>query len=150
MFWCKNAVDELLWNKSEGDNKNLAIWQSMASGFLAACPGMVLTNPFDIVKTRLMAQEKAGGQPKYRGLFGTMFTIAREEGFLRLYNGLLPRILRVPPGMVSFLLPCVMYPFHLGGKHPYSLGRNSTVSHIQPQAITWGVTDQVVQMYEKS
>jgi len=62
-------------------------------------------------------QEKiAGGAvPKYRGLFQTMVVIAREEGFMQLYRGLLPRILRVPPGM----------------------------------AITWGVTDQFVQLYEK-
>lgn len=44
-----------------------------------------------------------------------MVVIAREEGFMQLYRGLLPRILRVPPGM----------------------------------AITWGVTDQFVQMYER-
>jgi len=84
MFWCKNAVDEVLWEKRDGDGKALAVWQSMASGFIATCPGMyvcmergqtallwfdgdhlstnlndyqmhttrVLTNPFDIVKTR--------------------------------------------------------------------------------------------------
>lgn len=50
MFWCKNAVDEALWDKHEDDEKQLQIWQSMASGFLATCPGMVLTNPFDIAK----------------------------------------------------------------------------------------------------
>jgi solute carrier family 25 citrate transporter 1 len=52
MFWCKNAVDEMLWHKHEGDEKQLQIWQSMASGFIATCPGMVLTNPFDIAKVR--------------------------------------------------------------------------------------------------
>lgn len=117
MFWFKNVVDEVLWHKREGDEKQLQIWQSMASGFLATCPGMVLTNPFDIAKTRLQVQEKnaTGAAPKYRGLFQTMAVIAKEEGFKQLYRGLLPRILRVPPGM----------------------------------AITWGMTDQIVQMYER-
>lgn len=53
-------------------------------------------------KTRLQIQEKGAGSgpAKYRGLFQTMFVIAREEGVARLYRGLLPRMLRVPPGMV--------------------------------------------------
>lgn len=40
------------------------------------------------------------GPPKYRGVFQTIFVIAREEGVARLFRGLLPRLLRVPPGMV--------------------------------------------------
>lgn len=53
MFVSKNKVDEALWGKVEGDGgKKLAIWQSMASGFIATCPGMVLTNPFDIAVSR--------------------------------------------------------------------------------------------------
>lgn len=62
MFWCKNAVDELLWHKHEGDGKQLAVWQSMASGFLATTPGMVLTNPFDIAKTRCVSTRAFGGR----------------------------------------------------------------------------------------
>lgn len=48
MFVAKNAVDEALWGKREGDGKQLAVWQSMASGFVATCPGVTLTSPFDI------------------------------------------------------------------------------------------------------
>ena len=48
MFVAKVKVDEVLFGKIEGDGKQLAVWQSMASGFIATCPGMVLTNPFDI------------------------------------------------------------------------------------------------------
>ena len=50
MFVSKNAVDQVLWDKHEGDGKHIKLWQSMASGFIATCPGMVLTNPFDIAK----------------------------------------------------------------------------------------------------
>jgi solute carrier family 25 (mitochondrial citrate transporter), member 1 len=115
MFYSKDAIDNTLWKDENGNKlKKLAIWQSMISGFLATCPGMFLTNPFDIVKTRLMVQEK-GGPARYRGMMHAMVTIPREEGFATLYKGLLPRILRVPPGM----------------------------------AITWAVTDQLVQLYEK-
>lgn len=67
----------------------------------AVCLGLACC--LQIVKTRLMVQEKtAGGGPqRYRGLFHGMYTIAKEEGFMQLYRGLLPRVLRVPPGMVS-------------------------------------------------
>lgn len=44
-----------------------------------------------------------------------LYTIATKEGVRKLYNGLLPRLLRVPPGM----------------------------------AITWGVSDQLVQWVER-
>jgi hypothetical protein len=56
-----------------------------------------------VIKTRLMVQEKAaagGAAPRYRGMVHGITTIFREEGFMALYKGLLPRILRVPPGMV--------------------------------------------------
>lgn len=47
MFVSKTFLDEALWGKKENEGKPLAIWQSMASGFLATCPGMFLTNPAD-------------------------------------------------------------------------------------------------------
>ena len=85
--------------------------------FLTAYFSLFLV-PFHITlkQTRLQVQEKVAGEgsAKYRGVFQTMVLIAREEGFMTLYKGLLPRMLRVPPGM----------------------------------AITWGVTDFVVQKYE--
>ncbi len=36
--------------------------------------------------------------PKYRGLMHALALIPREEGFLVLWKGLLPRLLRIPPG----------------------------------------------------
>ena len=50
------------------------------------------------VQTRLMAQEKSDGPAKYRGLLHALATIPREEGIRALYRGLLPRLLRIPPG----------------------------------------------------
>jgi hypothetical protein len=64
----------------------------------------VITNPLDVIKTRLALQKsacgtKGKGRPQYRGIFHGIYTIAKEEGVARLYRGLLPRLLRVPPGM---------------------------------------------------
>ncbi|XP_024524575.1 mitochondrial substrate carrier family protein P isoform X1 [Selaginella moellendorffii] len=96
MFTAKNTFDSMLWKKHEGDGRTLQPWQSMASGFLAGCVGPVCTGPFDVVKTRLMAQSRKN--PKYSGMFHAIATIRAEEGVLALWKGLLPRLMRIPPG----------------------------------------------------
>ncbi|KAH7510482.1 hypothetical protein FEM48_ZijujUnG0125500 [Ziziphus jujuba var. spinosa] len=98
MFTAKNAFDVLLWKKHEGDGKVLQPWQSMISGFIAGTAGPVCTGPFDVVKTRLMAQSREGGNLKYKGMIHAIRTIYAEEGLLALWKGLLPRLMRIPPG----------------------------------------------------
>ncbi|CAL5422784.1 unnamed protein product [Camellia sinensis] len=98
MFSAKNAFDGLLWKKHEGDGKVLQPWQSMISGFLAGTAGPICTGPFDVVKTRLMAQSRSGGELKYKGMVHAIPTIYREEGLRALWKGLLPRLMRIPPG----------------------------------------------------
>ncbi|PIA32344.1 hypothetical protein AQUCO_04500149v1 [Aquilegia coerulea] len=98
MFTAKNAFDVLLWKKHEGDGRTLQPWQSMVSGFLAGTAGPVCTGPFDVVKTRLMAQSRSGGDVKYKGMVHAIRTIFAEEGLLALWKGLLPRLMRIPPG----------------------------------------------------
>ncbi|KAM7256423.1 hypothetical protein ACFE04_012164 [Oxalis oulophora] len=99
MFTAKNTFDVLLWKKHEGDGKTLHPWQSMISGFLAGTAGPVCTGPFDVVKTRLMAQSRsADGELKYKGMIHAIRTIYAEEGIKALWRGLLPRLMRIPPG----------------------------------------------------
>ncbi|MED6122678.1 Mitochondrial succinate-fumarate transporter [Stylosanthes scabra] len=98
MFTAKNAIDVLLWSKHEGDGKVLLPWQSMISGFLAGTAGPICTGPFDVVKTRLMAQSREGGELKYKGMIHAIRTIYSEEGIRALWKGLLPRLMRIPPG----------------------------------------------------
>jgi solute carrier family 25 (mitochondrial citrate transporter), member 1 len=80
----------------------------------------VVTGPMDVIKTRLMAQNKAaalaaGKEPAYRGLLDALVKIPREEGIRALWKGLLPRLMRIPPG----------------------------------QAIVWGVSDQITGVFER-
>ncbi|KAH7553864.1 hypothetical protein ACOSP7_029245 [Xanthoceras sorbifolium] len=98
MFTAKNAFDVILWKKHEGDGKTLQPWQSMISGFFAGTVGPFCTGPFDVVKTRLMAQSRQGGELKYKGMIHAITTIYAEEGLLALWKGLLPRLMRIPPG----------------------------------------------------
>ncbi len=48
-----------------------------------------------------MAQQKAAdGTQRYRGFLHALVTIPREEGLRAMWKGLLPRLMRIPPGQV--------------------------------------------------
>ncbi len=78
------------WDKHEGDGKHLTPGQSMASGGLAAILGPLATGPFDVVKTRLMAQSKQG-VIHYKGFFDALIKIPRGAplggGVYEVVNG---------------------------------------------------------------
>lgn len=99
LFWAKNNLDSVLWGKQEGDGQRLDAWKSTVSGGVAAMLGPTMTNPFDVVKTRMMAQAKAPPDaPRYSGFFDAMIRIPQQEGMLAMYKGLLPRLMRIAPG----------------------------------------------------
>ncbi|KAG5552466.1 hypothetical protein RHGRI_010520 [Rhododendron griersonianum] len=100
MFTAKNAFDRVLWDKQEGDGKVLQPWQLMISGFLAGVAGPVCIGPFDVVKTKLMAQSRSKGEVKYKGMVHAIVTIYKEERLRALWKGLLSRLMRIPPGQV--------------------------------------------------
>lgn len=96
LFWGKAILDKAFWGKLEGDGMQLTPGQSATTGFVAACIGPTLNNPFDVVKTRMQAASKGG--PRYTGFFNCLTSIAKEEGLLALWKGLIPRLARTPPG----------------------------------------------------
>ena len=51
-----------------------------------------------MMQTRLMAQEKGEKPARYRGMMHALVTIPKEEGIRALWKGLLPRLMRIPPG----------------------------------------------------
>ncbi|XP_028771472.1 mitochondrial uncoupling protein 2 [Neltuma alba] len=73
--------------------------QAFLCSAFAACLAEFCTIPLDTAKVRLQLQKKAAtgdgtGIPKYRGLLGTVKTIAREEGLLALWKGIIPGLHR--------------------------------------------------------
>ncbi|XP_055812814.1 mitochondrial uncoupling protein 2-like isoform X2 [Solanum dulcamara] len=61
----------------------------------AACFAELCTLPLDTAKVRLQLQKRAGsGEGKYGGLLGTVATIAKEEGLLALWKGIIPGLHR--------------------------------------------------------
>ena len=64
--------------------------KNVGSAATAACIAEIATIPIDTVKVRLQIQNKmaSGAAPKYNDFLGTAKTVASEEGFFALYNGL--------------------------------------------------------------
>ncbi|KAL9239026.1 hypothetical protein vseg_013384 [Gypsophila vaccaria] len=77
---------------------NISFAGTLASGAFAACFAEVCTIPLDTAKVRLQLQKKSVGDsvslPKYRGMLGTVGTIAREEGLTALWKGIVPGLHR--------------------------------------------------------
>ncbi|EIE24663.1 uncoupling protein [Coccomyxa subellipsoidea C-169] len=68
--------------------KPLPLHKSFAASAIAACVAETLTLPLDTAKVRLQLQSKSTGPPLYKGLLGTVRTIAKQEGPGALWKGL--------------------------------------------------------------
>ncbi|CAH0547987.1 unnamed protein product [Brassicogethes aeneus] len=64
-------------------------------GSVAGGVATIISFPFDVIRTRLVAQSE---QKKiYRGVVEAGISITKKEGFLVLYRGLLPTVLQIGP-----------------------------------------------------
>ncbi|GJQ81499.1 hypothetical protein Trydic_g14654 [Trypoxylus dichotomus] len=70
------------------------------SGTLASCFNI----PFDVAKSRIQGPQPVPNETKYCSTFRTVIMVYREEGFLALYKGLLPKVLRLGPGGAIMLV----------------------------------------------
>jgi solute carrier family 25 uncoupling protein 27 len=73
---------------------------ALASGFVACAA----STPADVIKTRLMAQRRAGGPPRYAGALDCARKSVAAEGFGVLYRGFLPTWARLGPFQMIFWL----------------------------------------------
>ncbi|KAH1197088.1 Mitochondrial uncoupling protein 2 [Glycine max] len=81
------------------DPNQISFAQAFFCSAFAACFAEFCTIPLDTAKVRLQLQKKVGvdegvGLPKYKGLLGTVKTIAREEGISALWKGIVPGLHR--------------------------------------------------------
>ncbi|XP_030641944.1 mitochondrial 2-oxodicarboxylate carrier [Chanos chanos] len=72
----------------------------LVSGTISSCVNI----PFDVAKSRIQGPQPVPGEIKYRSCFQTMSLVYREEGYLALYKGLIPKIMRLGPGGAVMLL----------------------------------------------
>lgn len=104
--------------KIRQDTRSLLPWYFLSAG-LSGAVASAATQPLDVVKTRLQTQDclvrpKSDGSsmreavtyagdsanlrtPKYSGFLPAVRTIIKEEGWLALYTGMMPRMLHAVP-----------------------------------------------------
>ncbi|KAL7044918.1 hypothetical protein ACKWTF_002103 [Chironomus riparius] len=75
-----------------------SFWCTYAISVAAACVAETATYPLDLTKTRLQIQGEAanaaGKTMAYRGMVATALGIVKEEGMLKLFQGLSPALYR--------------------------------------------------------
>ncbi|XP_068813732.1 solute carrier family 25 member 43 [Struthio camelus] len=70
-------------------------WRAITAGSLAGMVATIVTYPTDVIKTRLIVQNRL--EPSYEGIFHAFCKISHQEGFLALYRGVSPAILGAIP-----------------------------------------------------
>ncbi|KAJ7145631.1 mitochondrial carrier [Mycena epipterygia] len=78
---------------ASGDKKPLPFIANFTAGAIAGISEILTFYPLDVVKTRMQLET---GKSQH-GLVGSFKTIVREEGFGRLYRGLVPPLLLEAP-----------------------------------------------------
>ncbi|XP_061467661.1 mitochondrial 2-oxodicarboxylate carrier isoform X1 [Rhineura floridana] len=73
-------------------------------GLVSGTIASIVNIPFDVAKSRIQGPQPVPGKIKYKTCFKTMATVYKEEGFLALYKGLVPKIMRLGPGGAVMLL----------------------------------------------
>lgn len=74
------------------------VFAALASGFVACAA----STPADVIKTRLMAQRRAGAVLRYSGALDCLRKSVAAEGFGVLYRGFLPTWARLGPWQLTF------------------------------------------------
>jgi len=81
------------------ESKGLETFDFLALGCVAGAVAQTGAYPFDLMRKRFMAQSKAEGMLKteYSGIMDCAKQIVQNEGFLGLYKGTVPNLLKVCP-----------------------------------------------------
>ena len=88
----------------ENASKDKKILNDLIAGTIGGTMGCIFNTPFDVVKSRvqsntnLITLENGQVVKKYNWAFPSILKIYREEGFLALYKGFIPKIARLGPG----------------------------------------------------
>jgi len=78
-------------------------WKKLACGGLAGSISQTLTYPFDVLRRKMQVAGMSAGALgyKYNGAFDALRQIIRHEGFIGLYRGLWPNLLKVAPSIAT-------------------------------------------------
>ncbi|XP_048815758.1 solute carrier family 25 member 43 [Lagopus muta] len=78
---------------------HISHWRAIIAGSLAGMVATVVTYPTDVIKTRLIVQNRL--EPSYEGILHAFYKIYHQEGLLALYRGVTPAILGAVPFSVG-------------------------------------------------
>ncbi|XP_017672741.1 solute carrier family 25 member 43 [Pipra filicauda] len=70
-------------------------WRAIMAGSLAGMVATIVTYPTDVIKTRLIVQNRL--EPSYEGILHAFYKIYHQEGLRALYRGVSPAILGAVP-----------------------------------------------------
>ncbi|XP_050299337.1 mitochondrial 2-oxodicarboxylate carrier [Anthonomus grandis grandis] len=88
----------------ESKDPLLEFLRKVSIGFTSGVLGSCFNIPFDVAKSRIQGPQPVPNQIKYRTTFSSIAVIYKEEGFLALYKGLLPKVMRLGPGGAIMLV----------------------------------------------
>ncbi|XP_009574468.1 PREDICTED: solute carrier family 25 member 43 [Fulmarus glacialis] len=74
---------------------HISHWRAIMAGSLAGMVATIVTYPTDVIKTRLIVQNRL--EPSYKGILHAFYKIYHQEGLLALYRGVSPAILGAVP-----------------------------------------------------
>ncbi|OXB59066.1 hypothetical protein ASZ78_011472, partial [Callipepla squamata] len=74
---------------------HISHWRAIIAGSLAGMVATIVTYPTDVIKTRLIVQNRL--EPSYEGILHAFYKIYHQEGLLALYRGVSPAILGAIP-----------------------------------------------------
>lgn len=70
---------------------HISHWRAIMAGSLAGMVATIVTYPTDVIKTRLIVQNRLA--PSYEGILHAFYKIYHQEGLRALYRGVSPAIL---------------------------------------------------------
>ncbi|KAG5881122.1 hypothetical protein JTB14_032297 [Gonioctena quinquepunctata] len=88
----------------EYENQYKEFFRKVCIGFVSGILGSCINIPFDVAKSRIQGPQPVPGQIKYRSTLKSIGIVYKEEGFMALYKGLLPKVLRLGPGGAIMLV----------------------------------------------
>ncbi|KAI9724752.1 MAG: hypothetical protein M1812_000027 [Candelaria pacifica] len=84
----------------DGDSNPSAI-RKLAAGAISGAVAQTCTYPFDVLRRRFQINTMSGMGYQYKSIPDAIRMIVTHEGFLGLYKGIVPNLLKVAPSMAS-------------------------------------------------